>query len=156
MERFGLDVQDPLRASGGQASRLLDEEGDGVALVQQPQLWREEVRTLLSFAARERNIQRLAVKALCHFVSHYRSPEKHVPSSLSSGGGYLWINCFEGACCCKQVVADDVLRLYREVCGGVIHLPRRSCDDQSGKSVASSGKLSPQVDTHVIPGEAAG
>lgn len=38
VERFGLNVQDPLRARGGEASRLLDEESDGVALVQQPQL----------------------------------------------------------------------------------------------------------------------
>lgn len=33
-----LDVQYPLGAGGCHASRLLDEEGDGVALVQQPQL----------------------------------------------------------------------------------------------------------------------
>lgn len=38
MERFRLDVQYPLSAGGGEASRLLDEESDGVALVQQPQL----------------------------------------------------------------------------------------------------------------------
>lgn len=38
MEPFGLDVQDPLRAGGGDAPRLLDDEGYGVALVQQPQL----------------------------------------------------------------------------------------------------------------------
>lgn len=37
-----LDVQYPLGARGGHASRLLDEEGDGVALVQQPQLWGRE------------------------------------------------------------------------------------------------------------------
>lgn len=42
VQRLRLDVQDPLRAGGGQASGLLDEEGDGVALVQQPQLWREQ------------------------------------------------------------------------------------------------------------------
>lgn len=44
VERLGLDVQYPLGASGGQASRLLDEEGDGVALVQQPQLWAESFK----------------------------------------------------------------------------------------------------------------
>lgn len=38
MEPFGLDVQDSLRAGGGDAPRLLDDEGYGVALVQQPQL----------------------------------------------------------------------------------------------------------------------
>lgn len=41
VQRLRLDVQDPLGAGGGQASRLLYEEGNGVALVQQPQLWRE-------------------------------------------------------------------------------------------------------------------
>lgn len=59
VERFGLDVQDPLRAGGGQAPRLLDEEGDGVALVQQPQL----------LERRGENIQTPAVKASCHFLS---------------------------------------------------------------------------------------
>lgn len=38
MEPFGLDVQHSLSAGGGEAPRLLDDEGDGVALVQQPQL----------------------------------------------------------------------------------------------------------------------
>lgn len=38
MEPLGLDVQDPLRAGGGDAPRLLHDEGYGVALVQQPQL----------------------------------------------------------------------------------------------------------------------
>lgn len=38
VEPFGLDVQDSLRAGGGDAPRLLDDEGYGVALVQQPQL----------------------------------------------------------------------------------------------------------------------
>jgi len=38
VEGLGLDVQHPLGARGGHAPRLLNEEGDGVALVQQPQL----------------------------------------------------------------------------------------------------------------------
>lgn len=42
MERFWLDVQYPLSARGGQASCLLNDESDGVALIQQPQLWWEE------------------------------------------------------------------------------------------------------------------
>lgn len=46
VQRLRLDVQDPLGAGGGQASRLLDEEGDGVALVQQAQLWREQPGTI--------------------------------------------------------------------------------------------------------------
>lgn len=41
VERFRLNIQNPLGAGGGEASGLLDEEGDGVALVQQPQLWGE-------------------------------------------------------------------------------------------------------------------
>lgn len=43
MERFGLHVQYPLGAGGGEAPSLLDEEGDGVALIQQPQLLGERV-----------------------------------------------------------------------------------------------------------------
>lgn len=43
MERFGLNVQYPLSAGGGEAAGLLDDEGDGVALVKQPQL-RGEVK----------------------------------------------------------------------------------------------------------------
>lgn len=38
MERFRLNVQYSLRARGGEATGLLDDEGDGVALVKQPQL----------------------------------------------------------------------------------------------------------------------
>lgn len=41
VKRFRLNIQYPLSAGGGDASRLLDEESDGVALVQQPQLWGE-------------------------------------------------------------------------------------------------------------------
>lgn len=41
VKRFWLNIQYPLSAGGGDASRLLDEESDGVALVQQPQLWGE-------------------------------------------------------------------------------------------------------------------
>lgn len=44
VERFGLYVQYPLSAGGGEASRLLDEESDGVALVQQAQLWGEKLK----------------------------------------------------------------------------------------------------------------
>lgn len=42
MERFRLNVQYPLSARGGEAAGLLDDEGDGVALVKQPQLQGEE------------------------------------------------------------------------------------------------------------------
>lgn len=42
MERFRLNVQYPLSARGGEATGLLDDEGDGVALVKQPQLQGEE------------------------------------------------------------------------------------------------------------------
>lgn len=38
VEALGLDVQHPLGAGGGHAPRLLHQEGDGVALVQQTQL----------------------------------------------------------------------------------------------------------------------
>ena len=38
VERLWLDVHYPHGARGGDASRLLNEEGDGVALIQQPQL----------------------------------------------------------------------------------------------------------------------
>lgn len=38
VEPLRLDVQHPLGAGGGEAPRLLHDEGDGVALVQQPQL----------------------------------------------------------------------------------------------------------------------
>lgn len=33
VQRLWLDVQDPLGAGGGQASRLLDDESDGIAFV---------------------------------------------------------------------------------------------------------------------------
>lgn len=39
MERLGLNIQDALGAGGGETASLLDDEGDGVALVKQPQLW---------------------------------------------------------------------------------------------------------------------
>lgn len=42
MERFRLNVQYPPSARGGEATGLLDDEGDGVALVKQPQLQGEE------------------------------------------------------------------------------------------------------------------
>lgn len=42
VERFRLNVQYPLSARGGEAAGLLDDEGDGVALVKQPQLQGEE------------------------------------------------------------------------------------------------------------------
>lgn len=38
VEGLGLHVQYPLGAGGGHAPGLLDEEGDGVALIHQPQL----------------------------------------------------------------------------------------------------------------------
>lgn len=38
VEPLRLDVQHPLGAGRGEAPRLLDDEGDWVALVQQPQL----------------------------------------------------------------------------------------------------------------------
>lgn len=38
MEGIRLNVQYPLGAGGGDSSSLLDEEGDGIALIQQPQL----------------------------------------------------------------------------------------------------------------------
>lgn len=44
VEPLRLDVQHPLSAGGGEAPRLLDDEGYGVALVQQPQLWGENSR----------------------------------------------------------------------------------------------------------------
>lgn len=44
VEGFGLDVQDPLGPGGGEAPGLLDQEGDGVALVEQAQLQRQEVQ----------------------------------------------------------------------------------------------------------------
>lgn len=44
VQRFRLDVQYPTSAGGGEATCLLDEEGDGVALVQQPQLGGEKLK----------------------------------------------------------------------------------------------------------------
>lgn len=44
VKRFRLNVHYPLSASGGKASRLLDEESDGVAFIQQPQLWGEDLK----------------------------------------------------------------------------------------------------------------
>lgn len=48
MERFRLNVQYPLSARGGEATGLLDDEGDGVALVKQPQLQGEEKKDTLA------------------------------------------------------------------------------------------------------------
>lgn len=43
VEGLGLDVQDPLGPGGGEAPGLLHQEGDGVTLVEQAQLQRQEV-----------------------------------------------------------------------------------------------------------------
>lgn len=49
VEPLRLDVQHPLSAGGGEAPGLLNDEGDGVALVQQPQLWGENLKNHTSF-----------------------------------------------------------------------------------------------------------
>lgn len=57
MEGFGLDVQDPLGPGGGEAPGLLDQEGDGVALVEQAQLQRQEVQDDEDFYTKQKKKQ---------------------------------------------------------------------------------------------------
>lgn len=49
MDGLRLDVQDPLGPGGGEAPRLLDQEGDGVALVQESQLQKNITNPMKDF-----------------------------------------------------------------------------------------------------------
>lgn len=66
VERFRLNLQYPLSAGGGEASRLLDEESDGVALVEQPQLYGKDLKkkALLCF---------VLLKGALHSLGEYNS-----------------------------------------------------------------------------------
>ena len=58
VEALRLDVQHPVSAGGGEAPRLLDDEGDGVALVQQPQLggeFKESHVSITYFSCRQQS-----------------------------------------------------------------------------------------------------
>lgn len=88
VQRLRLDVQDPLGACGGQASRLLDEEGNGVALIQQPQLWREQPGVIsFSIIVLVQNNNSIITYFMYHYYYH------HFNSRGVSDCGCGWVSC---------------------------------------------------------------